>query len=238
MLDVFGSVSGLMKFDSSVNIDNFIFRLHYKATVILLITFSLLVALHQYIGDPINCIQNGVPQKVMDTYCWVYSTFTIPDRLGTEVISHDVPYPGIREERKGDTVKYHKYYQWVCCVLFFQALIFYIPRYLWKKWEAGKMACLVHDLNCPIIPEDTKNERKKLLVDYLETNLHKHKFYAIRFFICELLNNINLVGQMYFVDYFLDGEFTTYGIDVIRTIQMEPGKRVDPMSIVYMCSPK
>lgn len=61
-----------------------------------------------------------------------------------------------------------------------QALLFYIPRYLWKTWEAGKMKMLVLDLNCPIIAEDTKNERKKLLVDYFTNNMHNHNFYAIR----------------------------------------------------------
>lgn len=231
MFDVFGSVKGLLKLDS-VNIDNNIFRLHYKATVIVLIAFSLVVTSRQYIGDPIDCIVEGVPGNVMDTYCWIHSTFTIPDRLASERIGHDVPHPGVGIKREGDSVKYHKYYQWVCFVLFFQALLFYIPRYLWKTWEAGKMKMLVLDLNCPIIAEDTKNDRKKLLVDYFATNLHNHNFYAIRFFICEVLNFINVVGQIYFVDYFLGGEFTTYGSDVIRMTEMEPEDRVDPMAKV------
>merc|ERR1712071_149453 len=133
----------------------------------------------------------------------------------------------------GDTIKYHKYYQWVCFVLFFQALLFYIPRYLWKTWEAGKMKMLVLDLGCPIIAEDTKNERKKLLVDYFASNLHNHNFYALRFFICELLNFVNVIGQIYFVDYFLGGEFTTYGRDVIAMTELEPEERVDPMAKVF-----
>lgn len=232
MFDVFGSVKGLLKLDS-VNIDNNIFRLHYKATVIVLIAFSLVVTSRQYIGDPIDCIVEGVPGNVMDTYCWIHSTFTIPDRMASEVVGRDVPHPGVGLQRQGDSVKYHKYYQWVCFVLFFQALLFYIPRYLWKTWEAGKMKMLVLDLNCPIIAEDTKNERKKLLVDYFATNLHNHNFYAVRFFICEVLNFINVIGQIYFVDYFLGGEFTTYGSDVIRMTELEPEERVDPMAKVF-----
>ena len=232
MFDVFGSVKGLLKLDS-VNIDNNIFRLHYKATVIMLIGFSLIVTSRQYIGDPIDCIVEGVPGNVMDTYCWIHSTFTIPDRLATERIGIDVPHPGVGSPRQGDTVKYHKYYQWVCFVLFFQALLFYIPRYLWKTWEAGKMKMLVLDLSCPIIAEETKNERKKLLVDYFTSNMHNHNFYALRFFLCELLNFVNVIGQIYFVDYFLGGEFTTYGRDVIAMTELEPEDRVDPMSKVF-----
>jgi len=29
---------------------------------------------------------------------------------------------------EGTEVKYHKYYQWVCFTLFFQSVLFYIPR--------------------------------------------------------------------------------------------------------------
>lgn len=119
MFDVFGSVKGLLKLDQ-VCIDNNIFRLHYKATVIILIAFSLLVTSRQYIGDPIDCIVDEIPLNVMDTYCWIYSTFTIPNRL-TGVVGKDIVQPGVGSHTEGeDEVKYHKYYQWVCFVLFFQ----------------------------------------------------------------------------------------------------------------------
>lgn len=54
--DLFGSVKSLVKLDDYC-IDNNVFRLHYKATVIFLIAFSLLVTSNQYFGDPIDCIQ-------------------------------------------------------------------------------------------------------------------------------------------------------------------------------------
>jgi len=74
---------------------------------------------------------------------------------------------------------------------------------------------------------------KKILVDYFKDNLHRHNFYAIRFFICEVLNFINVIGQIYFVDYFLDGEFSTYGSDVLKFTEMEPDERIDPMARVF-----
>ena len=57
--EVLGSVRGLVKFDRHC-IDNNVFRLHYKATVIFLVAFSLLVTSNQYFGDPIDCIQRFV----------------------------------------------------------------------------------------------------------------------------------------------------------------------------------
>jgi len=81
MFDVFGSVKSLLKLDS-VCIDNNIFRLHYKATVVILVAFSLLVTSRQYIGDPIDCIVDAsVGGDIMDTYCWIHSTYTIPSKL-------------------------------------------------------------------------------------------------------------------------------------------------------------
>jgi len=98
MFDVFGSVKGLLKLDS-VCIDNNIFRLHYKATVIILIAFSLLVTSRQYIGDPIDCIVDEIPLNVMDTYCWIHSTYTIPNRFEGQVseIFKFIFFPAITE---------------------------------------------------------------------------------------------------------------------------------------------
>lgn len=169
----------------------------------------------------------------MDTYCWIYSTFTIPNRL-TGVAGKDIVQPGVSSHVDGeDEVKYHKYYQWVCFVLFFQAILFYVPRYLWKTWEGGRIKMLVLDLNCPVVNEESKDERKKILVDYFDENINRHNFYAFRFFICEALNFINVVGQIYFMDFFLDGEFSTYGSDVVKFTEMEPEERADPMARVF-----
>ena len=62
MYSVFTPVKDLIKFDA-IWIDNSVFRLHYKATVIILVTASLLVTSKQYIGDPMDCIVDGVPQS-------------------------------------------------------------------------------------------------------------------------------------------------------------------------------
>jgi len=231
MFDVFGSVKGLLHLDT-ICIDNNIFRLHYKATVIVLITCSLLVTSRQYIGDPIDCIVDpDVPQNVMDTYCWIHSTFSIPDRPGV-VLGLDVPHYGVNPVAGKEKV-YHKYYQWVCFTLFFQAMLFYIPRHLWKVWEAGRINMLVQDMNVPIVDADQKEDRKKVLVDYFTMDRHSHEFYTYTFFFCEFLNFVNVVGQMFFMDFFLGGEFSTYGSDVVQMTNLEQEERTDPLSRVF-----
>ena len=78
----FDSVKRYLKFDD-VWIDNIVFRLHYKATFIIFFTASLFLTSRQFFGDPIDCyvdVMSGVPGGIMDTYCWIHSTYSIPTR--------------------------------------------------------------------------------------------------------------------------------------------------------------
>ena len=75
-----------------------------------------------------------------------------------------------------------------------QAILFYIPRWLWKNWEAGKIQALMMDLDLGIISEAEKRSKKKLLLDYLYANLKNHNFWAYRYFFCELLALCNVIG--------------------------------------------
>lgn len=227
MFNVFGSVVELLKIDK-VCIDNNVFRLHYKATVAVLMAFAVLVTCRQYVGDPIDCIVDGVPSNVMDTYCWIHSTFTVPDRIGDHV-GKNVVQPGVASRVDGeDGTVYHKYYQWVCVVLFVQALFFYAPGCMWKTWEGGRVKTLVMDLDCPIIDDQSKSDRKKLLVDYFAANLRAHDVYAVRFFFCEFLNFVNVVGQIIFMNYFLGSHFGTHGSEMA-----EPGRLADTMDRMF-----
>jgi cytochrome b subunit of formate dehydrogenase len=232
VVDVFGSLRSIVKLDQ-VSIDNNVFRLHYKATVIFLVACSLLVTSRQYFGDPIDCIQrDDIPQNVIDTYCWIHSTFTLPHALN-KTVGDEVPHPGIDKYTPGEPRVYHRYYQWVCFVLFLQAIMFYVPRYLWKTWEAGRLRSLVLSLKNPVLGESERQDQIQLLVYYLKTNIQFHNYYFIYFVFCEVLNFVNVIIQMYLVDAFLGGAFSSYGIDVLRYSEMEPENRVDPMVRIF-----
>ena len=124
MYPVFESIKYLLKIDS-VCIDNNIFRLHYKATMLILISFSLLTTQQQYFGDPIDCNVSDLDRSFMNTYCWIHSTFTILTKHEEE-IGENVPHPGISNLYKNPELyekKSHKYYQWVTLFLYIQVII-------------------------------------------------------------------------------------------------------------------
>lgn len=59
-------------------LENFVFKLHYKLTVVILLCCVILVCGREYFGEHIKCISDqGVPSHVIQTYCFFMATFTI-----------------------------------------------------------------------------------------------------------------------------------------------------------------
>ncbi|XP_067136974.1 innexin inx2-like [Centruroides vittatus] len=229
---ILGSLKGILKIKST-NIDNRVFCLHYKYTVVILLAFSILVTSKQYIGDPIDCIsRDDIPSKLLDSFCWIHGTFSVVDAWEKKV-GEEVPYPGVDKYVKGQQKVYHTYYQWVCFVLFLQALLFYIPRYLWKIWEGGRIKSILLELNAPIMEAEKKTKRREILVEYLMANMDQHGVYVLQFFLCEVLALINVIGQMCLMDKFLGGEFTSYGTKVLQFTEWDHSVRYDPMIRVF-----
>ena len=135
-----------------------------------------------------------------------------------------MPYPGVDFEANQSEYRYHRYYQWVSFVLFFQSTLFYIPRWLWKMWEGGKIQALMMDLDVGVCSKSEKDQKKKLLVEYLFTSRGHHNWYAGRYFFCELLAMANVIFQAYALDKFFEGEFLSYGMQVIEFSQMDQGE--------------
>lgn len=231
MLDLFFGLRRLIR-RRFIQIDNSVFRLHWQLTSIILIAFSLAITARQYVGQNIDCLQTDeIPASVLNTYCWIHSTFTIPSAF-TMKVGTEVPHPGI-DNSKGNEKKHYAYYQWVCFALFLQGIFFYLPYYLWKIWEGGLMRAISMGMQIAIISDEEKGHKKRVLIDYLYHHLGQHRIYALKYFICEILCLVNVILQMYFMDWFFDGEFLTYGLDVIRNSQKDQEDRIDPMVFVF-----
>ena len=50
-------------------------------------------------------------------------------------------------------------------------------------------------MNLGIISEVEKKLKKKLLIDYLYSNLKHHNFWCYRYFFCEVLSLLNVGGK-------------------------------------------
>ncbi|KYM86057.1 Innexin inx2 [Atta colombica] len=234
MLDLFAPIKCLLQ-KESVRVDNVVFRLHSRITVLLLLVCTILVTAKQYIGEPISCMTDAsIDKDPVNAYCWIYSTFTVSRHL-KGIPGRGVASAGVGQALPGDEARHHRYYQWVCFVLGLQAISFYVPRALWGVWERGTISLLSRDLASPFLRDVWTEERKQQLVEYFtKTNLHSHNFYAMRFFVCELLNFLNSIGQIYLLDIFLEGQFRRYGPMVSAFLAEEsPHERIDPMARLF-----
>jgi len=237
-----GPLKQYLRKKDPASIDNFAFKLHYRATFVVLLICLTLVSARQYIGDPIDCIADGVPGGTMNLYCWIHSTFSVPGMFGRMEdeygvgapldVNKETPHPGVGPE--GEEAVYHKYYQWVVFVLFIQAAMFHLPRLFWKHCEGGLMAMLVGNLTDPmmIINQSQRSDRIQFIKKYFKESEKTHGSYAAKFFLCEILCLVNVIGQMYLTDSFLGGTFMNYGSEVFSmTFGYSEGP--DPMNRAF-----
>ncbi|XP_042238528.1 innexin inx2-like [Homarus americanus] len=200
---------------TSYTMDNIIFSLHHRVTTLFLAISCLLVGLRQYLGHPIDCLAQGMNSRTIDLYCWIQSTFTL--QLTSAKVEEAYPGVGSSSGSGQDVVRHHKYYQWIFFVLLLQTLMFYTPGYLWKMWEGGRIQQLTQDLNPSSFTASVSSDHLATIKQYFGGNFRLlHTNYAYKFFLCEVLNFVNVVSQMYLTDRLLGYRFLDYGLRVIR----------------------
>jgi hypothetical protein len=89
---------------------------------------SLLVTCLEWVGNgsKISCVMEGavdswtIPQNVINTYCYVLTTFTLPKHWNSK-IGYESAHKGVGAFNPlEDEVTFKAYYQWVPFVLFLQ----------------------------------------------------------------------------------------------------------------------
>ncbi|KAK3885798.1 hypothetical protein Pcinc_010015 [Petrolisthes cinctipes] len=221
VLGVLGALVGMTKVHySRTAVDSWTFRLHYRATTTFCLVAAALVTAADFVGKPIQCLvgYKSAP-KPITTYCWISSSFTI---------NSTSPIPGIGPVNKYHEQTFHAYYQWVTAVLFIQAFLFYLPHFIWKNLEGKQVDLLLQDLNKKLIDDDSKRKRENIL-KYLKDSWGLNIKYSIGYSVCEILNLVNVVGQMFLIDKFLGGIFFSYGTKVFSLLSADDGLRSDPV---------
>ena len=225
MFELLRGLTNLIKC-KRLHIDCQIFRLHYIFTVAILLAFGMIISSKQYVGEPIYCESHGIsPSYLINSFCFIHSTFIV-QKLGQSPSWHG-------HEPNKTNHKYQTYYQWVCFVIFIQAILFYIPHWIWKSWESGRIRLLVSDLNDGMsLDSNRRKGQVNLVVNYLIECYGHNDWYAFKYFTCETLAFLNVILQVLLLDVFFDGEFLTFGIDVFAFLNQDPEFRNDPISRV------
>lgn len=248
MLDVFEGLKSYISTGGQAakpDVDGIVCRLHYRVTTVGLLVSCVLVTAIEYVGlgTRISCVQEGhpdnwpIPKDIMNTYCFVMSTFVVPPRHQSAGDSGDgiQLFPGVGPHRPGDEVAYKAYYQWIPFVLFLQSCLFYLPHYVFKQWEAGKVQGIIANLHRPelLVQADGRRHHQRALATYFVRTQNTHTWWAIKVYLANLLFLANVIMNMYLMDIFLDREFSTLGLQVTSYIQDDQTLRADPLSRVF-----
>jgi len=197
----------------SLSIDNWTFKLFYQWSVTLVTGCSILVSSNQLFGDPIQCDLTGdeVSEKVLKSYCWMYSTFNIPREFTGQCA----------RKSQSDNPVYNSYYQWVSLFLIFQAFLFYCPRIIWLMSEGGLMKYLGKGTTGKIIEEEDE-KMTRLLKTFKDHLQNKYNRYVAIFFMCEVLNLMIVISQFFITNVFLENQFLFYGPKVWQYYSYPP----------------
>ncbi|CAL8126488.1 unnamed protein product [Orchesella dallaii] len=233
MQNLISGVKNILSYKRKARIDNAVFTLH-KVTAGVLLLLSIIVSSGIYIAKPITCISDQTIDRVIDAYCWIHATYTLPNRTNPSLNEIEVAHPGVAPHVPEDEIRIHKYYQWVCFVLFFQAIAFFLPRAIWKRLERGR----IYTLSSIGLEEITKNDdalskRRKQCVDYFFQCLGTNDSWALTYAICEVFNFINVVIQIDLTDRFVGRALSKYGLSLMQFSSQNPMMRSDPMAAAF-----
>ncbi|XP_026323628.1 innexin inx7-like [Hyposmocoma kahamanoa] len=229
-------------------IENFVFQLHYKATVTLLLACVILVCAREFFGEHIRCISDeGVPPNVLQTYCFFMATFTIVRHYNETLLQRGaLPHPGVGPILDSDETLVHTYYQWVPFVLFLQSLCFYTPHYIWKNKEGGRIKALVDGLQfarLAIEDEDmtvngktvpSKSSLQKTLTNIrtdIILRLRISRAWSTWLVAMEVVNLLHVILQIWLINKFLNGQFLSLGPWVLNASNWN--HIADPLETVF-----
>lgn len=268
MLPALVTLKNLIK-TKSYHIDLPFFRLHYQATVSLLLSFCLILTAKVLFGDTIDCQRDMPRDNFYDNVCYSTGTYTrylvesdgqsnwFDNSIANVTFRADksakYTYTGIMmASPDSDKIRvfWHSYYQYVPVLLFIQAVMFYLPHYMWKLWENGTISSICKRLHENRFTPNEYFDSNYDLVYYLQNCFHLNKSLVYKYYFCHVLCLLNLVLQIIALNVIFNYQFVSYGylavrylfdddIYGIRPFNMEFAKRHqrfnlnNPMDIVF-----
>ncbi|XP_055909973.1 innexin inx7 [Eupeodes corollae] len=232
MLKIFEPLKPFLQ-PTKVSIDNFFFKLHYRFTFLILLIATVLITSRQYIGEHIKCISDTISEHVINTFCFVTTTFRVVRHFNITALETGAIFqPGIGPYHfNEEPIKRHAYYQWVPFILFGQALCFLVPHIMWKRWEGDRVKKLIIRLKTASISryvhskfkfgntevptmEETEDHIKDIRREII-TRMPLNESWGTHLMIAEWMNLINIVFQIWWTNKFLGGQFLSLGVHIL-----------------------
>ncbi|CEF71318.1 Innexin family-containing protein [Strongyloides ratti] len=212
--------------------DDPIDRLNYFLTASILAFFAIMVSAKQYVGTPIQCWVpmefKGGWEEYAEDYCFIQNTFFVP---------FEKQIPDNFDDRQEAEIGY---YQWVPIVLALQAVMFFLPNWIWKRLHCQSgidLDTVVSEARAlrgcrPSVREQDCIKLKEYISDCLGVNdnyrpirigcirLGKNlgSYVTVLYLLVKLLYLINICIQFYILNGFLGSNYTLWGFDAMKDL--------------------
>lgn len=182
----------------SPSLDNFIYKLCYRWTVLLLVAFSFVVTCRLLLGDSFVCLpSDDLPFYYVNLKCYAEVIYTEPLALKDGLFwSRDVSAKHLR--------RYQSYYSWVNLLFLIHAFNFYFPHLLWKSYESGYLSRLTVGVQTFFDKEEKRGLELCYLAKYVIITQGKHKFYALMYILLESFNCVISLAQTIWLVHFFN----------------------------------
>jgi len=146
---------------------------------------------------------------------------------------YDYEYQDIHKLEE-EVSKYNGWYKWTSLVLLAQAALFYIPHLVWKTYENGWIDNICKDLRATdMINAEEAKERLLLVAELYLKSKHLNKLYVIMHAACEVMNFLNVLAQLYTMNWMLSFYPMNHPIDILRGLLENTHSRLDPLEFTF-----
>ncbi|KAI1724202.1 innexin domain-containing protein [Ditylenchus destructor] len=208
-------------------------RLNYQYTAMMISLSAITLAATQYVGKPIQCWVppefTGAWEKYAETYCFVKGSYYLP-------VDEEIDESYSQREKI-----FIGYYQWVPLVLAGQAMLFYLPSFIWKamnfntginvksilnsaalvkkKFDKGTRSAQVSKAATHLI-EALEMQKELKTSTFILTRLGKRNgvFLTLLYLFTKLLYVGNVVLQFVILNAFLGPQYTFWGVGILSDI--------------------
>jgi len=219
MAHLLSDLAHYFKLDET-NIDNWTFKLFYKASSVICMTGATVGIATQYFGDPISCEFQGINSDLAQDYCWIHGTSYIPPQYQPHM-KCIVELEGVESvDDAPDTA----YYQWVTFIMAIHAGVFYAPYYIWSILENGLISSFGTDGKTTVMIAEEQKYDDGVVIEavverytkYFKSIFHHNNWYFGYFIFCEFLNFLLMIVQFWLIDSFLNNKFRWFGLEVVE----------------------
>jgi len=199
--DLFKELTSRLSLEG-VDIDNWTWKFYSRVSAGIFFVAAVMSVTDTYTGEKITCMEGA--NDYDKHYCWLHGTKHLDqNQIATAIQNGETCFSNGKDE------KVTSYYLWVSLVLVLSAILFLIPNELWKFFEGGMLAQF--GSNKQNFVKDAKGSASNFKM--LSNNQTQRYFFT--FVIFEAANFVMGILIFLLTDWFLDGQFSSYGIKSI-----------------------